>query len=66
MINAKNYSIFVLNTTSYTLLKSIIFNIILRAFIRDLNNQKIRKKVIRKMMLLNRFFSQYLLFNKRN
>ena len=46
-INIKNSLILILIFLKFNSLKSIFLNIIFRAFIRDLINFKIRKKIIR-------------------
>lgn len=54
-IDVKDRFTFIFSFTSFTLLKSAILDIILRSFIRGLNDSKIRKKVTREMAPLNRF-----------
>ena len=48
-IDIKDRFIFIFNFTPFTLLKFVIFNTILRLFIRGLNDSEIRKKVTREI-----------------
>ena len=52
-IDARDRSTSILNNI-YSLLELIILNIILYAFIRDLNNYNIRKKATREIIFLDR------------
>ena len=53
-VNVKNKLISIFATTFF-LLESTMLNIILRFFIRDIDDYEIRKEVIRDMIITNRF-----------
>ena len=59
-MNVKNKPISMF-TTIFILFKSTIFDIILRFFIRNIDIYKIRKKVIRNIIVINRFL--YFIYN---
>ena len=54
-IDIKDRFIFIFNFTLFTLLKFVIFDTILRSFIRGLNDLEIRKEITRGITPLNRF-----------
>ena len=54
-IDVKNRSITIsIVVDTLSLLESTMLNIILKAFIRDLSNQKIKKKIIKNMIAANK------------
>ena len=46
---------------TFILFKSTMLDIILRSFIRNIDNHKIRKKITRNIIIINRFF--YFIYN---
>ena len=54
-VSVKNKSISVLIIT-FILFKSIMLDIILKSFIRNIDDYEIRKKIIRDMIVINQFF----------
>ena len=54
-MSIKNKSVLIF-ATIFTLLKSIMLDMILKFFIRNINNHEIRKEIIRDMIVINRFF----------
>ena len=54
-IDIRNRSIIIsIVVDTLSLLESTMLNIILKAFIRDLSNQKIKKKIIKNMIAANK------------
>ena len=53
--------------TVFFLFESTMLDIILRFFIRDINDYEIRKKITRNMTVINRFFISFtILLKKQN
>ena len=46
---------------TFILFKSTMLDIFLRSFIRNIDNHKIRKKITRNIIIINRFF--YFIYN---